>query len=122
MTRFQQLLAAVPLIGLAAAVALWAPTDLPPHVAGQRRTVTLTPCATDWLPWAVAWCAEGNVSCIDANDGPQGNPYCVDDLEVGQCASTRATPSQRDRVIAAGVSLTVPAGWVLCPYARVAKP
>jgi hypothetical protein len=113
--RFRALLAAIPALGLAAAVALWAPTDLPPHVPNERRTSVLATCATDWQAWAVAWCPEGDAQCIDDNNDHQGRAYCVDGVEVGQCALTQATPSQEARAVAAGVLLAVPDGWTVCP-------
>jgi hypothetical protein len=113
----RRILAALVLAGLVGAGALTIDGPAPPHVPGEARTVTLTPCASDWSAWAQAWCPDGDVQCIDVNDDRQGRPYCVDGVEVGQCASTPATPSQEARALHFGVALDVPPGWEACPDA-----
>lgn len=40
---------------------------------------------------------------------------CLDGVQVGQCASTPATPSQEARARHLGVVLDRPQGWVACP-------
>jgi len=103
-------------LALAGAIGAGLLVDMPPpsHVPGERRTVVLKPCAADWSAWAQAWCPDDDAECVDANDDKQGNPYCVDGIEVGQCASTPATPSQEARALHFGVALSVPDGWAPC--------
>jgi hypothetical protein len=94
-------------------------TGLPPHVDGPR-TAHLEVCISDpaeWAAWALAWCPDGDVQCIDDNDDVQGVPYCVDGVEVGRCAKTHATVAQQARMDAAGVVLggAEVHGWTACP-------
>jgi len=112
-----RIVAALALAGLVGAGVALTDAPLPPHAPGEKRTVILQPCASDWSAWARAWCPDGDTACVDANDDRQGRPLCVDGVEVGQCASTPATLSQEARARALGVSLTQPQGWEACPDA-----
>jgi hypothetical protein len=111
----RSILAALAIAGAIGAGVLSIDERPPPHQPGDRRTVILKPCAADWSAWAIAWCPDDDAACIDANDDRQGNPMCVGGIEVGQCASTPATPSQEARARLLGVVLERPAGWEACP-------
>ena len=114
-----RILASLAIVAAIVAGGLSVETGLPPHVPGAR-TAHLEVCISDpveWAAWALAWCPDGDVACIDANDDVQGVPYCVDGVEVGRCAKTHATVAQQARMDAAGVLLGGPEGygWTACP-------
>lgn len=114
-----RILASLAIVAAIVAGGLSINTGLPPHVDGPR-TAHLEVCISDpveWAAWALAWCPDGDVQCIDANDDVQGVPYCVDGVEVGHCAKTHATVAQEARMDAAGVVLGGPEGygWTACP-------
>lgn len=117
MTRLQRLAASLAIVAAIVAGGLSIETGLPPHVPGPR-TAHLEVCIADpveWAAWALAWCPDGDATCIDDNDDIQGVPMCVDGAPVGNCAKTHATQAQQDRMDAAGVLLGIPSGAVACP-------
>lgn len=106
----QRILTALAIVAAIVAGGLSVDTGLPPHVDNELRSVLLQVCIADpveWQVWALAWCPDGDVVCIDANDDVQGAPMCLDGVPVGSCAQTYATASQASRMDAAGVVL----GW-----------
>ena len=116
MTRLQRLAASLAIVAAIIAGGFSIDTGLPPHVHGPR-TAHLEVCIADpveWQAWALAWCPDGDVSCIDANDDIQGVPMCLDGVPIGHCAKTHATQAQEKRMGAAGVLLGIPSGAVAC--------
>ena len=116
----QRLLAALAVVAAIVAGGLSVDTGFPPHVEGELRSVLLQVCIADpveWQAWALAWCPDGDVQCIDDNDDVQGVPMCLDSVPIGSCAQTYATASQAARMDAAGVVLgwADSLGWLPCP-------